>query len=266
MYRLITILALTTVLILQGCSAFKTEEEDPTRNWSAQKIYTEGKQALNNNDFETAVRYYELLDSRYPFSRYSQQGQLEIAYAYYKYDEPDSAIAAADRFIKLHPRHPNVDYAYYLKGLINFNRNRSFIRRIFPQDTSSRDTKTARQAFFDFATLLKKFPNSRYATDARQRMIFLRNSLAQHEIHVAKYYMSRGAFVAAVNRGKYVIENYQRTPAVPEALDIMVKAYHKLGLTKLSQDAQRVLVASYPDYFKRKQQEGGWLDFLKKPN
>jgi outer membrane protein assembly factor BamD len=263
MRRVILFISLISLVFLHGCSIFKASEEDETSDWSAAKIYSEGKKALKEEDFETAIRMYERLESRFPFSRYAQQAQLETAYAYYKYEEPESAISAADRFIKLHPRHPNVDYAYYLKGLINFNRNSGILQRLIPQDMSSRDTKTARQAFFDFSTLIRKYPASRYAADARQRMLYLRNSLAAHEIHVARYYIKRGAYVAAVNRCKYVIENYDRSTAVPEALRLMSVAYTRLGMDKLASDAQRVLMASYPDYLKRKKKEKGWLRFLR---
>lgn len=262
MRRLFIIFTLISLTFLHGCSVFQAADEDETSGWSASRIYSEGKKALKEEDYENAIRMYEALESRYPFSRYAQQAQLETAYAYYKYDEPASALAAADRFIKLHPRHPNVDYAYYLKGLINFNRSSGFLQRLIPQDLSSRDPKTVRQAFFDFSALVKKFPDSRYAADARQRMLHLRNSLAAHELHVASYYMKRKAYVAAANRGKYVVENYDRSTSVPAALHLMARAYTKLEMPKLANDAMRVLQASYPDYLKRKKKGKGWLRFL----
>lgn len=243
-----SILALILFLLAAGgCSKFITEEKDETKDWSAKELYTAAKRELDEKSYEKAINYYEILEARYPFGRYAQQAELEIAYAYYKYDEPDSAIAAADRFIKLHPRHENVDYAYYLKGLVNFNRGERFLDRVFKQDPSERDTQTARQAYNDFSTLVKQFPNSRYAKDASQRMIFLRNNLAQHEIHVADYYMRRKAYVAAANRGKYVVENYQGTPAVADALEVMYRAYTKLEMNDLAADARRVLQLNYPD-------------------
>ena len=238
--------ALLAAALGVGCGWFP--KTDPTVDWSAQKLYTEAKASLTSGDYEQAIRYFGLLEARYPFGRYAQQAQLEIAYAYYKYDEPDAAIAAADRFIQLYPRHPNVAYAYYLKGLANYNRGRGLVERYVPQDPSERDPGTALQSFQDFSELIKRFPDSKYAKDAAQRMLFLRNNLAQHEVHVANYYMRRRAYVAAANRAKYVIENYQRTPAVPEALVIMAKAYKLLGLDQLSDDALRVLRLNFPDH------------------
>ncbi len=240
-------LVLLVAIAGAGCAWFATAE-DETAGWSAQKLYAEARASLNGGDYETAIKYYEFLEARYPFGRYAQQAQLEIAYAYYKYDEPDSAIAAADRFIQLYPRHPSVDYAYYLKGLANYNRGKGFVERYIPQDPSERDPGAALQSFQDFSELVKRFPDSKYSKDAAQRMLFLKNNLAQHEVHVADYYMRRGAYVAAVNRANYVIENYQRTPAVPDALVIMATGYKYLELDELSNDALRVLRLNFPNH------------------
>lgn len=247
------VLFIVTVLMgaLAGCSGFG-EKKDITRGWSAQRLYDSAKSALNAGDYDTAIDHYEKLESRYPFGVLAQQAQLEVSYAYYKYQEPASAIAAADRFIKLYPSHPNVDYAYYLKGLTSFNKGKglitSIIERYVPSDDSQRDTAALRDAFQDFAELTKRFPNSRYAEDATQRMLYLRNTLAQHEIHVANYYMERSAYVAAANRAKYVVENYQRTPSVVDGLVIMAKAYKILSLDDLSEDAIRVLRLNFPQH------------------
>lgn len=238
------ILALSLAIALAGCSG---EKEDITEGWSAEKLYSEAKGALEADDYETAIDYYEKLESRFPFGPYAQQGQLEIAYAYYKYDEPASAIAAADRFLKLHPQNPNVDYAQYLKGLTNFNEGKGFMDRYLPYDAAERDTASARDAFNDFSELVSKYPDSKYAEDAQQRMLHLRNNLAKHEVYVADFYMRREAFVAAANRAKYVVENFQRTPAVEEALVIMAKAYKILKLDDLSRDALRVLKLNFPN-------------------
>lgn len=240
-----------------GCS-WLPEPKDETEGWSASRIYSAGKNALNEGDYETAVRYFEILESRYPFGRYAQQAQLEVAYAYYKYDEPESAIAAADRFIKLHPRHPHVDYAYYLKGLANFNRNSGLVERLFPQDPSTRDPASARQAFFDFRELVQKYPQSRYAQDAAKRMHYLRNNLAQHEVNVAKYYLRRGANVAAANRAEYVVEHYDGSAMVPEALTVMSEAYRNMDMEQLAADAERVLNANYPNYTAQSDESGWW--------
>ena len=232
---------------LSGCSMFG-EKPDKTREWSAERLYREAKSAMSSHDYETAIEYYEKLESRFPFGPLAQQSQIEIAYTYYKDDQSASAIAAADRFIKLYPDHPNVDYAYYLKGLVNFNQGKGLFDRYLPMDESERDPGSALAAFLDFSELVNRFPERKYSEDARQRMLFLRNNLAKHEVHVAGYYMRRKAYLAAANRAKYVIENYPRTPAVPEALVTMVKAYRLLGLEDLAGDAMRVLTLNYPDH------------------
>ncbi len=239
--RIIALLLIT--LFLSACSLLP-KEKDETIGWSAQKFYSEASFAMSDGDYETAIKYYEGLESRYPFGKYAVQSQLDIAYAYYKEGEDESAIAAADRFIKLHPRNPYVDYAYYLKGIVNFNRNLTFITRFIPTDTSQRDPGASLESFKDFEELTRRFPESKYSADARKRMFFLRNNLAKHEIHVANYYMKRGAYLAAANRCVTVIEKYQRTPAIRDALNIMIQAYDKLGLDQLSADAQRVLAVN----------------------
>lgn len=244
--RLSKLLLLAVLLTTSGCGLLP-EQIDETKDWSANQLYAEAKQRLAEQNYEKAIQYFEILEARYPFGRYAQQAQLEIAYAYYKFDEPDLAIAAADRFIKIYPRHANVDYAWYIKGLTNYNRGKTFVDRFLPQDPSERDTYTMRAAYDDFNQLLKNYPNSIYAKDGAQRMIYLRNNMAEYEIHVANYYMRRQAYVAAANRGKYVIENYQRTPAVPDALVIMVRAYRALDAAELEADAMRVLRSNYPD-------------------
>lgn len=170
------------------------------------------------------------------------QGQLDIAYAYYRADEPEQAIAAADRFIKLYPQNPFVDYAYYLKGIVNYNRSIGFLDRFVPIDTAQRDPGSALDAFNDFAELIRLYPDSKYAADARQRMLHLRNNLAEGELHVARYYMERGAYVAAVGRAQYVVERFQRTTAVEDALELMIEGYKRLGEEELATDARRVLV------------------------
>jgi len=246
--RITQLLALIGLLFaLAGC-ALLPDQIDKTKNWSAERLYSEAKDALDSGDYATAIKYFETLEARYPFGRYAQQAQLEIIYAYYKDQEPASAISAADRFIKQHPRHPYVDYAYYLKGLANFNQGKGIVERYLPQDPTQRDPGAARQSFQDFAELVKRFPNSKYSKDAIQRMSFLRNNLAQYEVNVAVYYMKRAAYVAAANRAKYVVENYPRTPAVPNALGIMARAYKVLELNDLSNDALRVLELNYPNH------------------
>jgi outer membrane protein assembly factor BamD len=237
------------LLSLSGCGIF-SEIEDRTAKWSADRLYTEAKEMLEAGDYESAIKHYELLEARYPFGKYAQQAQLDIIYAYYKYEEPESSIVAADHFLKLYPRHPKVDYVYYLKGLVNFNHNQGVLDRLLPLDRSQREQSVALDSFYAFAELIERFPKSKYSKDARQRMLYLRNTLASSELHVARFYMKRGAYVAAVNRAKMVIEAYQRTPAVPEALVILAKAYKIMGINDLSDDALKVLKLNYPDYKK----------------
>ena len=232
---------------MTGCSWFG-EKPDVTKDWSAARLYSAANERLENKDFEKAIEYYEKLEARYPFGPRSQQAQLDIAYAYYKNGEPGSAVAAANRFIKLHPRHPNVDYAYYVKGLANYMETGGLISRIVKKDYSKRDTGAAMDAFRDFSELTRRFPNSKYAQDAAQRMLFLKNTLAMHEVYVAGYYLRRRAYVAAVNRARHVVENYQRTPAMPDALVILAKSYKVMQLPQLSKDAVRVLELNYPGH------------------
>jgi outer membrane protein assembly factor BamD len=243
MAKLNILTALLLAAALSGCGLFP-KDEDKTRNWTASKFYAEASGALAEGDYEEAIELYEKLEARYPFGRYATQAQLDLAYAYYRYGEPESALAALDRFIELHPTSPYLAYAYYMKGIVNFNRNLDFISRFLPTDTSQRDPGAAVDAFSDFAEVVNRFPDSEYAADARQRMVYLRNTLARHEVHVARYYMKRGAYVAAANRAEEVVEKYQRTPAVKDALQVMVEAYDKLGLEQLSADAQRVLAVN----------------------
>lgn len=232
--------ALVLAVALAGCGVFG-KEIDLTENWSAAKLYAEGSSELDSGNYAKAVGYYEKLEARYPFGRYAMQSQLDVAYAHYRADEPEAAIAAADRFIKLYPQNPYVDYAYYLKGLVNYNRSVGFLDRYIPTDASQRDPGSALDAFVDFSALVERFPDSRYAEDARQRMLYLRNNLAKHEVNVARYYMRRGAYLAAANRANYVIERFQRTSAVESALEVLIDAYTALGKRELAADAKRVL-------------------------
>lgn len=228
------------ILAASGCASSPDEEYDISK-WSAEKLFKEAKAALEAGDYETAIESYETLEAKYPFGRYAEQAQLDTAYAYFKFDEPDTAISSADRFIKLHPRHKNVDYAYYLRGLASASKNDNPMNFIAEQDPSLRDPSSTQKSYDYFAELVKKFPQSRYVKDAVKRMGHLRNNLAMHEIHVANYYVKRGAYLAAANRAKYVVSNFPRTPASREALQIMVESYKQLKLNDLAADAQRVL-------------------------
>ncbi|CAL1240414.1 outer membrane protein assembly factor BamD [Candidatus Methylocalor cossyra] len=235
-------------LLVGGCSSFgkeRKEEPDEYADWTAERFYTEAKQALMEKRYDKAVKLYEKLEARFPFGKYATQAQLDVAYAYYKNDEPDSAVAATDRFIKLNPTHPNVDYAYYLKALVNYNRGISFLDRFLPTDPSQRDPGSALDAYKEFEELINRFPNSRYVDDSRQRIIALRNNLAMYEMHVADFYMRREAYLAAARRCAEVLRKYQRTQAVPLALKTMERAYRKLGMNDLADDAARVYAANY---------------------
>ncbi len=239
--RILSVLLLFATL--SACGLFPTDE-DKTRDWSASKFYSEASAALQGDDYSKAIELYEKLEARYPFGRYAQQAELDVAYAYYKSGEPDSAISALDRFIELNPTSSFLAYAYYMKGLVNFNRNLDFLSRFLPTDPSQRDPGAAVDAINDFAEVVKRFPNSEYAPDAAQRIVYLHNNLARHEINAARYYMKRGAYVAAANRAKYVLEKYQRTPSAKDALEIMAQAYDKLGMQDLADDARRVLAVN----------------------
>ena len=197
--------------------------------------------------FEKAIQHFEKLESRYPFGTYAQQAQMEIAYAHYRLGDAPQALAAVERFIKLHPNHPHVDYMYYLRGLINFNDKISFLDFLSKQDPSERDSKAARDAFDAFKLLAERFPDSTYAKDAIDRMKYLVNALAQHEVHVANYYYRRGAYVAAANRAQRAVTEYRDAPAIEEALYVMVKSYDAMGLHDLRNDAERVLKATFPN-------------------
>lgn len=250
-----TVFIASLAWMLQGCETLSAltskdssaSKEDEYTGWDEKKFHDQAKEALDSKNFQKAVTLYEALEARYPFGDYTPQAQLNVAYAYYKNDDPEAALAAADRFIKTHPRSPSVDYAYYLKGLINYNRGIGFIDRFLPTDASQRDPGPARDSYDNFQELLRRFPSSQYAADAKQRMVALRNNLAMYEINVADFYMRRKAYEAAVNRANYVIKEYQRTPAVPIALQIMQDGYRKLGLDDLAADAERVYALNYPN-------------------
>ena len=236
-------LALILLLTLTACGIFSSPDnkKSDANSRPAKEIYAEAMEELDSGHYESAVKTFEKLQSSYPYGRYAQQAQLEIAYAYYKQKEPESAIAAADRFIKQYPNNIHVDYAYYLKGLINFNEDLGLLGGVVRQDLSERDPNAAREAFGAFKELVTRFPDSQYAPDSRLRLQYLINALARYEIHVASYYLRRGAYVAAASRAKGVLSDYPKTPAILDALQIMVQAYDAMGMKDLRDDAQRVL-------------------------
>jgi outer membrane protein assembly factor BamD len=233
-------------LWLAGCKNTGDTKYDETRGWSAERLYNEAKDELVGGNYKRAIEYYEKLEARFPYGRYSQQAQLEVGYAYFKNREPAQALAAADRFIKLHPDHPNVDYAYYLKGLVNFNEDLGLFGSVANQDMSERDPRAMRESFDAFRELVIRFPESRYTPDAYARMRYLVNSMANFETSVAYYYLRRKAYVAAINRAQGVLLDYPQSPAVERALAIMVKSYDATGLAELRDDTDRLLKLNYP--------------------
>jgi outer membrane protein assembly factor BamD len=234
---------LTTLL----CACTPTTSVEAYKNKTAQEIFTSAEKHLAKEKYDIAVQEFEALDTLYPFGPYAEQGQLDIIYAYYKSGDFASALAAADRYIRLYPRSPNVDYAYYMKGLVNYGRGDNWFQRLFPTDPSQRDLNYMIQSFHDFHELVQRFPDSRYAPDARLRMLYIRNLLAQHELDVAKFYFRRKAYVAAANRAAGLVEMYPQAPQVVPALAIMVESYQALGETQMANDTLQVLVANYPN-------------------
>lgn len=247
MHALNRLALLLIITVLAGCASTPDQEDDVSK-WSANKLYKEAKESIKVKDFLSAVDYLESLEGKYPFSPYTKQARLDLAYVYYLQGEAESTIAAADRFIKLHPQHPRVDYAYYLRGAALFEEYTGFFAETFKQDPAHRNASGARRAYSYLAELIQRFPKSAYAKDAEQRLVHLRNRLAKYEISVAQYYLKRDAFVAAVNRGKYVLENFEQTPAVADALVIMVKAYRKMDMPDLANDTMRVLTLNAPGH------------------
>ena len=238
--------------LLSGCG-MADKPNDPTAGWSAARLYQEAKEELDGRNYTQAIKLYESLEARYPYGRFAQQAQLEVAYAYYKQNEQASAVAAIDRFLKLYPNNDNVEYAMYLKGLVWFNEDRGLLAGLSDQDPSERDSKGARDAFDAFKELLQRFPDGKYTADATARMKYLVNSLAWNDVHVARYYMKRGAYIAAANRSQSALTTYPGAPALEEALFIMVKAYDALGMNDLRDDADKVMHKNFPnsEYFKR---------------
>ena len=239
------LMAVFIAAFIAGCGSL-SEQIDETAGWSAAKLYGEAKEAQTDGNWDKATKMLEKLEARFPYGRYAQQAQLELGYAYWKANEPGSALAACDRFIKLHPSHPAVDYVYYLKGLINFNEDLGLTALISTQDPTERDPKAARESFDTFKDLVTRFPNSKYTPDATLRMNYLINAMASLEVHVARYYIKRGAYIAAANRAQYAIKTYPQAPAIEEAMFVLVTAYDKMGMNDLRDDADRVMRKNFP--------------------
>ncbi len=237
------IFVISTVLALIACGP--KNEVDPTADWSVETFYQEARKEMNAGNFLTAIEYYETLESRFPFGKYATQAQIDVAYAYFRFEEPDSAIAALDRFIKLHPRHQSVDYAYYLKGVVNYERGGTVLDVFKERDLSDFDRNLLLNAYNDFKILVQRFPDSKYAKDARTRMIHLRDELARSDFKIAKYYASRDAWVAVTGRTRYILQNYQGTSVIRRTLDLQLEAYQKLGLEDLATDTQRIIDLNY---------------------
>lgn len=236
-------LFITSSLLLIACGP--KQEVDPTANWSVETFYSEARKELNAENYLTAIEYYETLESRFPFGKYATQSQIDVAYAYFRFDEPDSAITAIDRFIKLHPRHESVDYAYYLKGVVNFERGGTALDFLKERDYSDFDRSLLLTAYNDFKLLIQRFPESRYVTDARKRMIYLRNELARADFKIAQYYATREAWVAVTGRTNYILQHYQGSSVIRDTLDLQLQAYQILGFEKLANDTQRIIDLNY---------------------
>jgi outer membrane protein assembly factor BamD len=250
---------LLVVLAVSGCNLLP-EVRDETADMSAEALYKLAHDALTSGNYTRAIKLYETLESRFPYGRYAQQAILESAYANYRTNETAAAVAACDRFIRTYPNHPNVDYAYYLKGLVNFREDQGIFGYVYELDLSEREPKGMRESFAAFKELVAKFPESRYAQDATDRMRYLTNSLALYEVKVARYYYNRGAYLAAINRAQGSLVGYPRTPANEEALQVLIKSYDKLGLVQLRDDSQRILQLTYPksEYFASPDDKPWW--------
>src|SRR5258706_2779529 len=243
-----SVTALAALLLagsLAACSLFG-DKIDPKKEWQAAEFYAAAKEQFDNQSWDAAIKLYEQLEAKFPFGRFAQQAQIEVAYAYYKQGETAQAVSALEKFVKLHPNHPNVDYALYLKALSNFKEDLGPFSRLVKQDLADRDPKAARESFESFKDLVTRYPESRYANDSRERMAYLVEALARHEIHVARYYLARAAYLAAANRAQDALLRFPNSPTHREALDIIIEAYDRMGMTELRDDAKRVLNKNFP--------------------
>ena len=250
MTRLFRLSYILLIMTLSGCSSLGSifEEKDPTVGLTASQLYAQGKEFLDAADFNNAIKLFEILEARYPFGKYSTQAMLDISYAYYASNQKDEAIIEINRFIRLYPNHPNVSYAYYLRALSNFDKDANVISRFFGHDPSRYDVTDLKNSFNDFTTVVNKFPDSKYADDSINRLRYIKNQIARNELYIAKYYDKRSANIAAIERIKYMLENYGGTPSSEEGLVILVKNYNDLKLYDLAYDSARVLKKNFPDY------------------
>ena len=256
-------IALLIVSGVMACS-WLPEVKEETTGWSAEKLYSEAHGALVSGNYTRAVKLFDTLEGRFPYGRYAQQAILEGAYANFRQGETTPAIAACDRFIRTYPNHQIVDYAYYLKGLINFREDQGLFGYIVEQDLSERDPKMTKEAFAAFREIATRFPDSKYAPDSIERMRYLTNALAGYEVHVARYYYNRGAYVAAANRAQATLTNYPKTPANEDALIVLVNSYDKLQMPQLRDDAQRVLKETFPNGKSSGLRSKAWWQFWAK--
>ncbi len=241
----ITILVVLMTVAASGCRKDKKVDQDT--GVPASEMYAKAKRSLDGKNWDRAIRQYRALTTVYPFGRYAEQAQLELAYAYYKGGKTELALSTADRFIRTYPTHPNVDYAYYLRGLTNYDVRVGFMERLMPSRVRDRDQTAAKESFRDFNELVRRFPDSRYAPDARQRMVFLRNNLSYYELDIARYYLRRKAYVAAANRARYMLETYPGSPETVNALELLHTCYTKMKLPELAEDTMKILALNYPD-------------------
>jgi len=241
---LISVMIALMMITVSGCKKDKNIDDGRT----ASEMYDTAKGYLDSQNWGRAVQAYQGLSTRYPFGRYTEQAQLELAYAYHRAGNPEAALSTADRFVRTYPSHPNVDYAFYIRGLTNYDQRVGFMEKLMPSRVRDRDQTAARESFRDFDELIRRFPDSRYAPDARQRMVFLRNNLSFYELDVARYYLRRKAYVAAANRARYALENYPGSPELGNALEILHVSYTEMGLPELAEDTMKVLVLNYPDH------------------
>lgn len=247
--------------LITGCSSKSKAERDSKSN--SAELYGRGHKSMQSGNFSNAIQYYENLEARFPFSNETKQAQLDLIYCYFQDRQIEATVDAATTFERENPTHPRVDYALYMRGLAYFSGHHSWYHRLFNVDLTRRPPKNVQESFSVFSQLIQRFPDSAYAADARQRMIFLRNRLASYELHVARYYLERGAWLAAANRAVFAMEHYDGAPAVAEALGIMVQAYDQLGMTELADDTRRVLAASYPEDLKAlaREEKSPWYKF-----
>ena len=253
--RFLFSMLLLTCCLATGCTWFnslngisETSEKIDTTGYTEKDFFNAIQGDLKGGFWQTAIDKLRSLEAQYPFGDYAEQAQLELIYAHFRVGEHVAVVSVAERFIRLHPQHPNVDYAYYLKGLSSFVESDGMFGKLLPMDETKRDPGSARNSFSSFSELLNRFPESQYAPDAQKRMIYMRNILARHEVHAANYFLTRGAYLAAANRGRYIVENFQKTPAVPDGLAIMAQAYHLMEVHDLSNNAAELLAKNYPNH------------------